>query len=134
MLHRFHKFDHDRVINKYLKNREVACKCRHRNCVTTLLDHRVNGAFYKLRHILGLPLHVTSGYRCELHNQDVGGSLNSYHTQGKALDIVFNPKLKGSVGYNYTLNYFIDCAKEAGFTFYKHYPEKNFIHLDIREV
>jgi hypothetical protein len=34
-----------------------------------------------------LPLLIRSGYRCPLHNMDVGGVPNSYHIQGRAADL-----------------------------------------------
>jgi uncharacterized protein YcbK (DUF882 family) len=33
------------------------------------------------------PLVVVSGYRCEAHNQEIGGAPNSYHVKGLAADL-----------------------------------------------
>ena len=35
----------------------------------------------------GVPFVITSGYRCEKHNKDVGGKTDSAHTKGYAADI-----------------------------------------------
>jgi zinc D-Ala-D-Ala carboxypeptidase len=39
-----------------------------------------------IREYFDRPLVITSGYRCSLLNQLVGGSINSQHLQGKAVD------------------------------------------------
>jgi len=35
----------------------------------------------------GIPFAITSGYRCEKHNKEVGGKPNSAHLKGYAVDI-----------------------------------------------
>lgn len=40
-----------------------------------------------LREALGVPLVITSGFRCEKHNRECGGSPGSYHRIGLAADI-----------------------------------------------
>ena len=42
-----------------------------------------------LRDIVG-PINITSGYRTEKFNKSVGGSSNSYHLDGLAVDIEFD--------------------------------------------
>ena len=41
-----------------------------------------------LRSVIGVPLIVTSGYRCAKHNEEVGGSRSSRHLIGCAADIL----------------------------------------------
>ena len=33
------------------------------------------------------PVHINSGYRCEIHNEKVGGATHSQHLLGRAADI-----------------------------------------------
>jgi len=40
------------------------------------------------RDILEEPIKINSAYRCEAHNQDIGGVSNSQHVKGNASDIV----------------------------------------------
>jgi uncharacterized protein YcbK (DUF882 family) len=40
------------------------------------------------------PLVITSGYRCPKHNAAIGGSANSYHMKGMAVDIACDGKDK----------------------------------------
>lgn len=40
----------------------------------------------KIRIALGVPIYITSGYRCQKLNKEVGGKSNSQHTKGMACD------------------------------------------------
>lgn len=42
----------------------------------------------RIRYTLGVPVIVTSGYRCNILNLTIGGATSSDHTQGHAADIV----------------------------------------------
>lgn len=44
--------------------------------------------FEPVRAVLGVPLHVTSGYRCPELNRAVGGRPNSRHVLALAIDVV----------------------------------------------
>ena len=52
-----------------------------------------------LRQHFGIPVVISSGYRCPALNQAVGGVANSQHQQGEAADIVLP-----SSGTPYTIN------------------------------
>ena len=41
-----------------------------------------------VRDILDEPIRISSAYRCEAHNKDIGGVSNSQHVLGKASDLV----------------------------------------------
>ena len=68
---------------KYFNFSEFNCPCCGKNETKLgfiiLLD--------KARHIAGFPFLITSGYRCEKHNKEVGGSSTSEHLEGIAADI-----------------------------------------------
>ena len=74
-----------------------------------------------LRLKLGVPIIVTSGYRCTLHNDSVGGTKNSQHKTGKAVDV----KVKG-----YTPEQVANIARLVGFSFIKVYSTHT--HIDVR--
>jgi hypothetical protein len=42
----------------------------------------------RVRHLLGFPVRVTSGYRCPELNKLVGGAPDSQHVRGEAVDFV----------------------------------------------
>lgn len=51
------------------------------------VEDLVRNVLDKLRAEIGLPITVTSGYRCPRLNVAVGGACNSLHMYGKAADI-----------------------------------------------
>jgi uncharacterized protein YcbK (DUF882 family) len=80
-----------------------------------------------LRTACGFPLHVNSGFRCKIHNENVGGAKNSFHTLGLAVDlsprdadrmVLFEGVLRGRLDYrNLSVGYY-----------------KDFIHIDLRTL
>ena len=57
-----------------------------KECVRNL-EHLVHCVLDPLREQWGLPIRVTSGYRCPELNDEVGGVEGSYHMEGCAADI-----------------------------------------------
>jgi uncharacterized protein YcbK (DUF882 family) len=64
---------------------EFLCPCCGRG------KHEMNPRFLGLldlaRRDVGIPFHVTSGYRCPEHNAEIGGVASSAHVRGYAADI-----------------------------------------------
>lgn len=52
------------------------------------LIHLCESLLEPARTILGVPIHIDSGFRSHLINSVVGGALNSAHLSGQAADIV----------------------------------------------
>ncbi len=75
-----------------------------------------------LREMLGNPIIVSSGYRCPIHNSNVGGVSNSQHVLGRAADI-WSPGI--SPGYLAKL------AERVGFDGIGIYS--SWIHVDCRD-
>src|SRR5699024_4417121 len=71
-------------ISKNFKLREFACKDGS-NLVK--VDKNLLNKLQALRDRIKRPIIITSGYRTESHNRKVGGSKNSQHLYGKAVDI-----------------------------------------------
>ena len=82
-------------------------------------------ALQSLRDIIGVPLTVSSGYRCITHNRKEGGSSKSQHIYGNAVDLY--------IPYGFTAEKVKDLAvkinvfKMGGIGLYS-----SWIHLDIR--
>lgn len=57
-----------------------------KECVAKI-EHLVHCVLDPLREHWGLPIRVTSGYRCPELNDEVGGVEDSYHMDGCAADI-----------------------------------------------
>lgn len=57
-------------------------------CDTAKLDGGLITVLELIRQHFDAPVVINSGYRCEKHNQAVGGAAGSLHTKGMAADIV----------------------------------------------
>lgn len=75
------------------------------------------------RAAVGTPLWVTSGFRTPEHNAAVGGTEGSYHLKGMAADVGAEP---------HEMMELSALAYVVGFTGWKCYPDRGFIHVDIR--
>ncbi|MBQ9222100.1 D-Ala-D-Ala carboxypeptidase family metallohydrolase, partial [Succinivibrio sp.] len=69
---------------KNFKVSEFACKC---GCGFNIIDQRVMTMCQTIREVLGVPVRVNSGCRCEKHNKAEGGVKGSKHLTGKAADL-----------------------------------------------
>ena len=65
---------------------ELECKCGV--CIETIVDLEHIRKVQALRYLIGVPVIISSAYRCQVHNSNVGGAYNSQHTKGTATDIV----------------------------------------------
>lgn len=63
---------------------EFACPC----CGRAKISYPFVGLLDQARELVGVPFRVTSGYRCQAHNKQVGGSPDSEHLIGLAADIL----------------------------------------------
>ena len=84
---------------------EMACNC---GCGEGTMDASFMEALQNARRIFQQPMVITSGFRCEQHNRDVGGTPDSAHLRGKAADI----KTSGS-RERFLL---VDALRISGFT------------------
>lgn len=80
---------------------EFACECgcsKHREPGIVLeLQRLVDQILQPFRDSIGVPVHISSGVRCEAHNKEVGGASDSLHKKGKAADIVVKGKSPAQV-------------------------------------
>ena len=61
------------------------------NCALNYKDNLTALAFYvlePLRSLLGVPVKITSAYRCGILNKYTGGAVNSQHLLGQAADFI----------------------------------------------
>jgi len=74
-------------LSKNFSRSEFACKgtncCGH----SAPVQPDLISALQALRNQLNLPLSITSGFRCNRHNESVGGATLSFHTLGMAADV-----------------------------------------------
>ena len=68
----------------YFSYDEIACS----HCKESHFDKEFLNLCNWARHLAGVPFVVTSAYRCEEHNKEVGGTSNSSHLKGLGMDIM----------------------------------------------
>lgn len=57
-------------------------------CCDTIIDLEMVDILQEIRNHFGKAVTVNSGYRCKVHNKNVGGAAKSKHLSGMAADIV----------------------------------------------
>lgn len=106
-------------ISKNFKLREFQCT---NDDAKVKIHSSLLQALQNLRDKIEKPIVITSGYRTPEYNSKLKGAIkNSYHIQGKAVDI------KRVNGFDDKL--FEKIARECGFKGVILYP--SFIHLDV---
>lgn len=68
---------------RYFTNKEFNCPC----CNEHHMDFDTIDDLITARTFANIPFIITSAWRCEKHNKEVGGSETSSHLQGTAVDI-----------------------------------------------
>jgi uncharacterized protein YcbK (DUF882 family) len=106
-------------LTTHFTTEEFKCPC----CGIIGVDQAFVELLEKLRVSCGFPFKITSGYRCDVHNQKVGGAKDSAHRKGKAADIAVS-------GDDAAL--LLRRAIEMKFTGIgvKQHGERRFIHVD----
>jgi uncharacterized protein YcbK (DUF882 family) len=104
---------------------EFACRC---GCGFDAVDLAIVAALQELRGMLGQPISVTSGCRCQEHNRRVGGTRNSRHLTGHAADVTVRGLSPVDV-YREALG--VQAFRDGGIGIYS---DRGFTHLDIRPV
>lgn len=83
--------NYEAKISSNFKLKEVMCIGKYKNishdCGLAIINRQLLYCLYLIRRDFGKPIIVESWTRCEEHNQKVGGKVDSYHLNGKAVDI-----------------------------------------------
>lgn len=82
-------------LGTYFSTKEFQCKCRNKDCVEQQVEIDLINKLDDLREELGLPITVTSGFRCRKHQVKIRASgistvvawKTSSHEEGGAADI-----------------------------------------------
>lgn len=77
------------VITQLSKNfKSSEFDCHGKNCCNkTLIDENLIAWLQKIREHFNASININSGYRCVVHNKNIGGANGSHHTKGMAADI-----------------------------------------------
>lgn len=113
----------DIVLSKEFELIDFDCKCERPDCVSTLVDDVLVEGLTQLALVFPLII-VDSGFRCDAHNKEVGGSPTSFHKSGKAADIRSPFATPAMILKEANA---IKCFEQGGAGLYN-----SFIHLDVR--
>lgn len=71
-------------LTKNFSRSEFACKC---GCGVAMAPPHLLEALQQARDEIDSPIRINSGFRCTEHNKAVGGSEDSEHLTGEAVDL-----------------------------------------------
>lgn len=66
---------------------DFKCKCKWEDCYITIMSKRTLTSVQSTREEYGEGFYITSAYRCNRHNEMVGGTATSNHKAGDAVDL-----------------------------------------------
>ena len=96
-------------------------------CTEVLINLDLIVLLQKIRDHFGVPVTVTSGYRCLTHNRNVGGATGSRHTKGDAADI----QVKGHTPRE--VAQYAESIGIKGIGLYETSSDGFFVHIDTRD-
>jgi len=82
--------DENIKLSDNFSSKEFKCNCSNSSCKEQKISVLLIEKLQKVRKKLGQSIKITSGYRCEQHNIDIGGAKQSQHINGNAADIKCN--------------------------------------------
>lgn len=118
-------------MNEYFKYSEFDCKCGKCERPEGVPSKELVDILTKIRKHYNQPVIINSGYRCEAHNKAVGGSANSQHFKGSAVDIIVKNTPTESV-WEYVLEKWGDEPLGLAIKRNKVNIYAGFVHIDTR--
>ncbi len=112
-------------LSKNFKSTEFDCHGKN-CCLTTLVDEDLINILQDIRDHFGKPVNVSSAYRCETHNANVGGATGSRHKKGQAADIYINGIAPTEIAK------YAESKGVLGIGLYETDKDGHFVHIDTR--
>jgi uncharacterized protein YcbK (DUF882 family) len=109
-------------LSEHFNRSEFECPC----CGKFIENGKLLSLLEELRGVVGVPVVVLSGTRCEKHNERVGGSRYSYHLKGMAADVVCD-RSRMAIMVLYLLGVMVDRGLGVGLIL----PSGS-VHVDVR--
>ena len=97
-------------------------------CSSTLVDDKLVTYLQQIREHFGKPVNISSGYRCAIHNKNIGGATNSRHSKGQAADIYISGVAPAEIAK------YAESIGILGIGLYETNSDGFFIHVDTRET
>lgn len=119
------------MINEYFKYREFDCKCGKCERPKKVPSQELIDILTKIRKHYNQPVVINSGYRCEDHNKKIGGSANSQHFKGSAVDFIVKNTPTESV-WEYVLEKWGNDPLGLAIKRNKSNIYAGFVHIDTR--
>ena len=130
---------------KFFKPIEFACKCpEHRNIPVYDMDEKLIIGLMRLREVLGVPIIISSGWRCEKYNAKIGGRRFSFHLLKQAADFmikytdrkIIQEKIKDKPIFAQdkvlgVVKYIWSLCEVIGFSGIGYYHEEGHFHVDV---
>lgn len=95
-------------------------------CSTTILDPQLIDYLEKIRDHFNASITISSGYRCVVHNRNVGGATGSRHGKGDAADIIVKGHTPREVAQ------YAESIGIKGIGLYETNSDGHFVHIDTR--
>ena len=95
-------------------------------CTETIIDNKLVEYLQKIRDHFGKSVHVSSAYRCPVHNKNIGSGTGSYHVKGKAADIYINGVTPAEIAK------YAESIGILGIGLYETSSDGHFVHVDTR--
>ena len=113
-------------LSDHFSSHEFACKGTDCCGGSSPVDGRLIDALEEFRTKVGGPVRINSGFRCLIHNRNVGSNDSSQHPRGRAADIA---QMNGfTIDEMLTIIESIDAFSNGGIGKYD-----DFVHVDVRE-
>lgn len=96
-------------------------------CNSTIINEKLVQYLEQIRSHFGKPITITSGYRCVVHNRNVGGATGSRHSKGDAADIVIQGVTPRTVAQ------YAESIGILGIGLYETSADGYFVHIDTRD-
>lgn len=116
----------NKKLSEHFSSSEFDC---HGNgcCASTIINEKLVEYLELLRKHFGKPITITSGYRCVVHNRNVGGATGSRHSKGDAADIVVQGVAPRTVAQ------YAESIGILGIGLYETSADGHFVHIDTRD-
>ena len=95
-------------------------------CCQTIIDDQLVIYLQMIRDHFGVPITITSGYRCPTHNRNIGSGSGSQHAKGGAADIVVAGVSPREVAK------YAESIGILGIGLYETDFDGHFVHIDVR--